>query len=153
MPEQPAAEPTPRESVLLSIDAIREANPGITVDMSNGIAIHFTIGKRVPRNDGEKLGQVIIATSLSPEITGLEKLSLVSVRIGEDVGLFHIDNTRAGDARAGKDLPDAALANLDHLLNETDFSDSSGVIELHERFAADKYSNWMHAMFDTEFVR
>ncbi|HEU4914554.1 MAG TPA: hypothetical protein VFT16_04085 [Candidatus Saccharimonadales bacterium] len=151
--ETPNSLPTPREDVLLGIDAIREANPGISVNMSNALTIGFNVGKRPPRMAGELATQIVVATSLSPEAVGKERLSLVSVRQGDDVRLHHIDSDMAGNAMTGTPLADADLTELDGILLEADFSDEYGIVEIGQRMASGKYLNWMHVMFDTDFIR
>jgi hypothetical protein len=144
--------PSARESILLGIDAIRGTHPGVSVDMSNALTIGFNVGIHTPRVEGEETAQVVIATSLSPAAAGKEKLSLISVRRGEAVELYHIDSDMGGDAMTGKSLEEPVLAKLDTLIEETDFSNENGAAELGRRMMSGKYSNWMHALLDTEFI-
>jgi hypothetical protein len=151
-PELPSSTPSARESILLGIDAIRGVHPGVTVDMSNALTMGFNVGIHAPRGEGGIPAQVVIATSLSPAVAGKEKLSLVSVRRGETVDLYHIDSDMAADAMTGQPLEEAMLAELDTLIEESEFSNEKGAAELGRRMMGGKYSNWMHALLDTEFI-
>lgn len=144
--------PSARESILLGIDAIRGTHAGVDIDMSNALTIGFNVGTRPARTAGGLSTQVVIATSLSPATVGKEKLSIVSVRQGDTVDLYHIDSDMGGDAMTGQPLDESVLAELDTVIEETDFSDESGTIELGRRMMGGKYSDWMHALLDTDFA-